>query len=162
MTKKYALPAFLQGVVSEENYEIWLSRKTNTHIKRDRERGNEVATRESYRIAIHDAVTNSLGLDAYTGEQLDWSLLSQYDNKESQAQGRAYKHRFGLLPTLDHVGDGTGNADFLICGWRTNDAKNDLSLDDFHELCRKVLVHAKKPLSAPVAPHLNASTAEAS
>ena len=142
MTKKYSLPQFLTGIILEQDYEKWLYRKTNSHFKRDRNRGNEESTRESYRLAIHNAVVNSNGLDAYTGEKLNWSLLSQYNNDESKTGGRKYKQGFALLPTLEHIGDGTGQANFLICSWRTNDAKNDLNLEEFHELCARVLKHA--------------------
>jgi len=47
-----------------------------------------------------------------------------------------------MLPSVDHIGDGKGPADFKICAWRTNDAKNDLSYDEFLELCRKVIAAA--------------------
>lgn len=141
MTKKYALPAFLLGVVSQEFYERWLRRKAQTHVRRDRKRGNTTAVGESYREAIHSAVVGSGGRDAYTGDQLDWSLISQYDNDESKESGRHYKRGFALLPTVDHVGDGMGVADFKICGWRTNDAKNDLEFLEFLQVCKAVLKH---------------------
>jgi hypothetical protein len=79
----------------------------------------------------------SIGTDEYTGEQLAWNLISTYNNDESKQGRRAYKARFALLPTVDHVGDGTGAADFKICGWRTNDAKGDLSLEEFVALCSR-------------------------
>ena len=141
MTKKYSLPLFLSDQVPQEVYERWLRRKAQAHVKRDRGRGNQTAIGEAYRVAIHAAVIESDGFDAYTGEKLDWSLLSQYDNDASQEQGRRYKHGFALLPTLDHVGDGTGMADFKICGWRTNDAKHDLEMPEFIALCQAVLEH---------------------
>lgn len=83
MQKKYPLPYFLSGHVSQEVYERWLRRKAQTHVKRDRRRGNQTAIGEAYRIAIHAAVIESDGYDSYTGEKLDWSLLSQYDNHAS-------------------------------------------------------------------------------
>jgi len=138
---KYQLPVFLLGQVTQETYERWLRRKAQAHIKRDRQRGNETAIGEEYRDAIHAAVVESGGCDAYTGEKLDWSLISRYDNDESKENGRRYKKVFALLPTVDHVGDGTVSADFKICGWRTNDAKNDLDLTDFLLVCRGVLEH---------------------
>jgi hypothetical protein len=52
------------------------------------------------------------------------------------------------LPTVDHVNDGLGPADFRICAWRTNDAKNDQSLDEFVALCRRVIDYQGKPLPA--------------
>ena len=142
--RKYQLPAFLDRIVTQEQYEHWLRRKATGHLRRDRERGNSKATGEEYRIAIHKAVVASKGIDAYTGEQLDWSLLSNYDNEESSKHGRAYKKKFALLPSVDHVGDGTGPASFKICSWRTNDAKNDLSLEEFVELCRLIVSHDRK------------------
>jgi hypothetical protein len=45
------------------------------------------------------------------------------------------------LPTVDHEDDGLGEPQFRICGWAVNDAKNDLSLEDFVQLCKKVLAH---------------------
>lgn len=102
-------------------------------------RGNKTATNELYKVAIHRAVCASEGNDTYTGERLDWTLISKYDNDASKKDGRKYKALFGLLPTVDHVGDGTGVADFEICAWRTNDAKNDLTRQEFVALCRKVV-----------------------
>ena len=139
--RKYATPGFLRGIVDQVVYGRWLHRKAVAHVRRDRKRGNPAATIEGYKIAIHKAVIESGGNDPYTGEALDWSLLSTYDNDESKKHGRRYKAKFALLPTADHVGDGTGPAIFKICAWRTNDAKNDLNLGEFVELCRKVVKH---------------------
>lgn len=139
MSRKYALPSPISAKVTQSAYERWLLRKAQAHVKRDRERGNRSATGAAYREAIHLAVVNSNGCDAYTGEELDWSLISKYDNDSSKDQGRAYKHAFALLPTVDHVADGTSGADFKICGWRTNDAKHDLDLEQFTAFCRTFL-----------------------
>lgn len=141
MSKKYALPAFLVGTVDQAAYQRWLEHKAQAHVRRDRKRGNPTAIGEAYRVAIHAAVLAGGGRDAYTGEALDWSLLSRYDNIESAEGGRAYKHGFALLPTVDHVGDGLGAADFKICGWRVNDAKHDLDIPAFLGVCRSVLEH---------------------
>jgi hypothetical protein len=139
--KKYALPAFLAGIIDQAVYQRWLERKAKAHVGRDRARGNPTAIGEAYRLAIHAAVIASDGKDAYTGEPLDWSLLSCYDNAESKEGGRAYKHGFACLPTVDHVGDGLGPADFRICGWRVNDAKHDLDMPAFLDVCKAVLEH---------------------
>ena len=137
--RKYQLPSELTDIVNQEIYERWLHRKAATHVKRDRTRGNTTATVSEYKTAIHLAVSSCKGIDAYTGEALDWTLLSQYDNEQSKQHGRHYKRQFALLPSVDHVGDGLGPADFKICAWRTNDAKNDLPYNEFVELCRKVV-----------------------
>jgi hypothetical protein len=142
MPTKYPLPSFLVGTISQDNYLRWLRRKASAHVKRDRLRGNSGAVREAYRVAIHRAVIESGGVDQYTGERLDWLLISRYDNSQSKQLRRHYKSSFALLPTVDHVGDGLGPADFKICAWRTNDSKNDLSYVSFVELCRKVVDYA--------------------
>jgi hypothetical protein len=95
-----------------------------------------------YREAIHNAVVSSQGKDTYTGETLDWHLISQYNNDASEEGRHHYKAQFGFLPTVDHIDASIPNSGFCICAWRTNDAKNDLSHHAFMELCMKVLEHA--------------------
>lgn len=147
--RKYQRPDFLADRLPQHAYDRWLARKAKAHVDRDRKRGNSTCTVREYKEAIHQAVCRSLGRDAYTGEGLAWELISTYDNAKSKQHKREYKAKFALLPTVDHVGDGTGPADFRICAWRTNDAKNDLSFDSFLELCRKVVeAHAPTPLAA--------------
>lgn len=136
------MPAFLNDSVDPENYERWLGRKAMACVKRDRKRGHSAVTRALYKEDIHAAVLRSEGRDAYTGEELDWKLISTYKNEDSKVGKHGYKSEFALLPTVDHVGAGTIKARFCICSWRTNDAKNDLSPSAFVALCRKVLEHA--------------------
>ena len=140
--RKHQFPEFLIGRVTPDAYERWLKRKAAAHVKRDRKREFFGVSGESYRDAIHAAVVVSEGRDAYTGEDLDWHRISEYDNGEAQAGRHAYKAGFELLPTVDHVEASSTSANFLICGWRTNDAKNDLSLDAFVDLCARVLRNA--------------------
>jgi hypothetical protein len=147
MDKKYAIPGFLAQRVKQADYERWLHRKAAAHVRRDRRRGNATAMIEEYKRAIHDAVCTSAGRDAYTGEDLDWDLIGTYENERSKEGKRAYKANFALLPTVDHVGDGLGPADFRICAWRTNDSKSDLSHKAFIALCRRVVAFADGPLS---------------
>ena len=140
-SRKYQRPDFLVDVVEQDVYERWLRRKAQSLVDRDRRSGAGVSP-IAYRDSIHQAVLTSGGLDAYTGEALRWTLISQYDNEKSKQLGRKYKHEFALLPTVDHVDDPRqGSANFNICSWRTNDAKHDLGLDDVIELCEKVLAH---------------------
>ena len=140
MARKHSTPGFLDGVVSAETYERWLERKARAHVVRDRKRGH-AAVRAVYKEAIHAAVALSLGKDCYTGETLDWHLISTYKNEESKSGRHKYKSSLALLPTVDHFAAGETEASFRICAWRTNDAKNDLSHEDFVDLCKKVLVH---------------------
>ncbi len=136
------MPAFLEGVVKPEAYERWLGRKAAAHVRRDRKRAQSDVTTSVYKEAIHAAVLRSEGRDAYTGEALNWKLISTYNNEDSIGGKQIYKSGFALLPTVDHMSAGATEASFRICGWRTNDAKSDLSFDGFVELCQKVLTHA--------------------
>ena len=140
--RKYFLPAFLDRIVSPTTYDKWLNAKAAAHLKRDRRRGHSTATRTRYKEAIHTAVLVSEGKDAYTGESLDWTLISTYNNEDSKKGRHTYKAGFALLPTVDHVSAGATEATFRICSWRTNDAKNDLSLEAFMEVCATTLRHA--------------------
>jgi hypothetical protein len=144
--RKYQLPQSLALLLDQTIYERWLARKAATHARRDRKRGNPSAIIESYKLAIHKAVELSDGRDAYTGEMLCWDLISKYDNEKSRLGRRIYKATLGLLPTVDHVGDGLGIADFKICGWRTNDAKHDLAYDEFIQLCQRVVAYHSRSL----------------
>lgn len=149
--QKRVLPAFLDATaVPRETYERWLHHKAAAHVKRDRKRGH-VCAGAAYRDAIHAAVVASGGMDAYTGEPLDWTLISQYDNDHSKAGRHAYKAEFALLPTVDHVAADAKSATFKICAWRTNDAKHDLTTDGFIALCRSVLERAGYRVIPPAA-----------
>lgn len=136
---RYELPVFLDGRVAKETFGRWLHRKAIAHVKRDRLRLSEAITNTIYKQQIHAAVCASLGLDWYTGEPLAWEKISTYNNEESKADRSKYKAGLALLPTVDHVLRADGAFDFVICGWRTNDAKNDLSLPEFLRLCRLVI-----------------------
>lgn len=149
MPRKNSLPAFLSDVVTEQAYERWLTRKAAAHLRRDRKRGH-TGTGALYREAIHAAVVLSRGKDAYTGETLDWHLISTYRNEDSQLGRHAYKASFALLPTVDHVDATATEASFKICGWRTNDAKHDLSLSSFLDLCEKALLFAGYRIDRPL------------
>ena len=142
MPRKHSMPRFLEGVISPEAYEHWLKNKAAAHVKRDRNREQSDVTPSFYKKAIHAAVLRSEGRDAYTGEVLNWKLISTYNNEDSKAGKHSYKSKFALLPTVDHISAGTTKAIFRICGWRTNDAKSDLSFEGFVELCQKVLTYA--------------------
>ncbi len=137
--RKYELPGFLVGVVTQAKYDRWLQRKAVAHVRRDRQRGNRGAKIAEYKVAIHNAVIRSDGLDAYTKEKLHWNLLSKWSNEEAKNRGRQHKREFYLLPTVDHVGDGSGEPEFKICAMLTNDVKSDLSHEELLGFCEKLL-----------------------
>lgn len=148
MSRKHSMPSFLEGVVSSETYGRWLKRRAAAHVKRDRTRDHTCAD-AAYREAIHAAVVVSNGTDAYTGEKLHWELISTYNNEDSKSGRHAYKAKFALPPTVDHVSAEATEASFRICSWRTNDAKHDLSVAAFLELCESALRHAGYRVERP-------------
>jgi hypothetical protein len=149
MPTKYERPPAVADAIDQATYVRWLSRIADAHKRRDRLRGNLTATRQSYMQSIHNAVVETNGRDAYTGEVLYWQLISKYDNEASRNGGRKYKALFAMKPTVDHTGDGLGVASFKICAWRTNSAKSDMNYSEFVELCRKVLLHQAKTSTSP-------------
>ena len=149
MVTRYPVPPTLG--IEQETYLRWLRRKAAAHVKRDRKRAGHAITGEDYRLAIHAAVADHGTHDFYTGEKLDWSLVSRYNNEESKAGRSVYTAGFAVLPTVDHVARPDGRWDFVICTWRTNDAKNDLGHSEFIDLCRRVIAHAdSKPGPASI------------
>ena len=144
---KYPFPACLQDRLTPEQYRNWLKRKAGGLVRRDRGRGNRIATVSIYKEAIHQALLRDGADDWYTGEHVDWHLVLTYDNDASQAAGRCEKARLARLPTIDHEDDGLGSPRFRICGWAVNDAKNDLSHEAFVSLCHRVVTHAQKAKS---------------
>jgi hypothetical protein len=132
----------LRGLCDEAAYKKWLHRKAIAHVIRDRKRwkGTPITVAD-YKAAIHSAVTAAGREDTYTGETLDWTLISKYDNAKAKRGGASYKKQFALLPTVDHAGGGPGSPRFRICSWRTNDVKSDLTLAELLELCRRLLRH---------------------
>jgi hypothetical protein len=145
MPPKYSLPSSLAGIVPEAVYRRWLQRKAQAHCARDKKRGYKSASVSTYKAAIHGAVEASGGRDHYTGELMDWTLISKYQNSESKLHRHKYKAKFALLPTVDHLLAGHDSGEFVICAWRTNDAKNDLSAAEFIALCRRVVDYAEGP-----------------
>jgi hypothetical protein len=139
-TLRYQVPDFIKGNCDQAKYSRWLHRKAAAHARRDRKR-DIACTITRYKAEIHAAVCSSGHLDFYTGEPLDWSLVSTYDNKSSKSGRTKYKKTFALLPTLDHTIDESGRPKFVICSWYVNDAKSDLSIEEFYRLCERVLKH---------------------
>jgi hypothetical protein len=135
------IPDGLGHACTDVAYKKWLHRKAQAHVSRDKKRWKLPLSVAEYKKAIHAAVLKSAGRDTYTGDILDWSLISKYDNTKSKQGGTDYKKTFAMLPTVDHAGDVPGDMNFQICSWRTNDAKSDLTLEEFVELCRKVVEH---------------------
>jgi len=141
---KYQLPDVLKNKCSQEDYTHWIYGKASAHVRRDKKRGNTVATTILYRKAIHEAVCNGGDRDAYTDQPLRWDLIRKYNNKDAKKGKREYKKKFADMPTVDHVDNGTGEPDFKICSWRTNDCKNDLTIEELKKFCTVFLDFQKR------------------
>ncbi len=141
---KYPFPKFLNDICTEKKYLRWLSAKSQAHVCRDKRRGSNYSINEHYKVAIHQAVLLSKGFDFYTGKKLDWHLIGTYDNTKSKKGKRRYKYEFQNLPTVDHVNDVNGKLEVRICSWKVNDAKSDMTLKEFVDLCKNVVKHNSK------------------
>lgn len=133
-----------KGINVSDKFEEWVKRKANSLHCRDRKKAIKrnktfVYTKYHYVIGICQAIIRKdCGSDFYTGENLRWDLIGRYENEESMQNGKEYKQQFSLMPTVDHI-DAEQEPNFVICSWRMNDAKNDLSLTNFKRLCEVFL-----------------------
>ncbi len=128
----YAVPDTIKAAIGQAKYSRWLHAKANAHVRRDRKRyGKESCTVALYKAAIHLAVCEGGERDFYTGEMLNWELVSKWENAASKEGRSKYKRRFALLPTLDRSLNEKGQPKFVICSWRVNDAKSDLTTTEF-------------------------------
>jgi hypothetical protein len=144
----YAVPDCIKEKCDQAQYRKWLHRKATAHVRRDRKRFGKELRVSHYKAAIRAAVCAGGERDYYTGEILDWNLVSTYRNADSTAGKAKYKSGFALLPTVDHTLDEHGQQKFVIRSWRVNDAKSDLTEREFRELCEKVLRHTGHGRSA--------------
>jgi hypothetical protein len=138
-------PPWLPEAVAR-TYPGWVQRKAVTLCKRDQKRGGS-GNVQDYRLAIHQAVLASAGLDHWTGEPLDWHLIGTYDNREAATGKGEHKKQYALLPTPSQP-SGSPEPAFVICAWRTNDAKHDMTPEELLTFCRRVVAHAER-ISAP-------------
>jgi hypothetical protein len=125
---------------SKQIYPAWVQRKAVTLSKRDQKRGGS-GNVQQYRLAIHQAVVASQGRDHWTGERLDWNLIGTYDTREAGGDQGEHKKQYAMLPTIDHSSNQPEPV-FVICAWRTNDAKHDMSPHELLEFCKAVLNHS--------------------
>ena len=128
--------------LSDEKYSELIQRKAVAVTRRDKRRDGKYSVKEAIE-AIHQAFHRCNGFDPYDGSKLDPELLGEYKNDEAKAQRAAYKRRFAMLPTVDHV-TAKPVADFEIVSWQTNDAKGDMSPDEFIAYCHRVVEIAKQ------------------
>ena len=66
--------------------------------------------------------------------------------RSAAGKGATKKH-YAMLPTIDHRSN-TPEADFVICAWRTNDAKHDMTPEELLAFCQAVIAHSPSWISA--------------
>ena len=123
--------------LSDEKYSELIQRKAVAVTRRDKRRGGKYSVKEAIE-AIHEAFHRCNGFDPYDGSKLDPELLGTYDNNRSKEKGAAYKREMAMLPTIDHV-TAKPVPDFEIVSWQTNDAKGDMSPDEFIAYCQRIV-----------------------
>ena len=128
--------------LGDEDYRKILQRKAVAVTRRDKRRDGKYSVKEAIE-AIHEAFHRCNGFDPYDGSKLAPELLGKYKNEDAKAEGAAHKRRFAMLPTVDHV-TAKPVPDFEIVSWQTNDAKGDMSPDEFIAYCRRVVQNAKQ------------------
>jgi len=133
----YPLPFYLKGICTPAVYSKWLDNKADTLLKRDKKRRKPYAanaTDSLYKQKIHQAVIEGGQFDPFTGDALQWELISLWDTSHDQNEN--YKKRFALMPTVDHIDPDL--LEFEICSWMTNDCKSDLNPAEFVALCKRI------------------------
>lgn len=141
---KYHLPDFLKGRISERVYDSWLNERANTLRQRDikKKRPYAVATTKGmYKEKIHKAVVDAGQYDRYTGDELQWELISTWDSEKAKQGGDEYKDKFLLMPTVDHKDPKSTTLEFEIVSWLINDCKSGLDPEQFIALCKKIVAH---------------------
>ena len=127
--------------LGDRRYSDLIRKKAEAVNRRDKKRGGKYSVKEAIE-AIHQAFHRCNGFDPYDGSKLNPKLLGDYKNEDAKAEGAAHKRRFAMLPTVDHV-TAEPVPDFEIVSWQTNDAKGDMSPEEFIAYCRRVVEVAK-------------------
>ena len=122
---------------SDKDYSDLIRKKAEAVTRRDKRRGGLYTIKQAIE-AIHQAFHRCSGFDPYDGSKLDPELLGTYSNERSKERGADYKREMAMLPTVDHV-TAEPVPDFEIVSWQTNDAKVDISPEEFIAYCRRVV-----------------------
>jgi hypothetical protein len=141
---KYHLPDFLKGRIPEHVYDNWLNERANTLRHRDIKKNRPYAvatTKGQYKEKIHKAVNEAGQFDPYTGDALQWELISTWDSEKAKQGGDEYKDKFLLMPTVDHKDPKSTTLEFEIVSWLINDCKSGLDPAQFVALCKKIVAH---------------------
>jgi hypothetical protein len=146
VARKWSIPECLKPTLSDEDaFRKWLDRKAASVRKRDMKRNLPVHSLSAMKEAIVDAIERSEGRDFYTGEALDWHLISTWVGAEEGTSASVYRRRFWNLPSIDHDFTDPAKTAFHLCSWRMNDSKNDQTIEEFLALADAVRRHLLVP-----------------
>jgi hypothetical protein len=132
----YPLPPFLQGVVSLKDYREWLDMKGHNlrlrdlKLKRPYAKVNPIL---AYKQKIHQAVLDGGQFDPYTGEKINWGLISR---EKTLNNVNFIDSGYAMHPAVDHINP--EEFGFEICTWISNESKTCMTSDQFVDFCRKV------------------------
>jgi hypothetical protein len=140
----YTLPPFLKGICMPEKFRKWLGAKAEGLFQRDQRLGRSCAahgSKASYKKAVYDAVMANGVADPYTGDSLNWAIISTWDPVGKNYDPGTFKEKYSLLPTVDHTNPDNNTLEFEICSWIVNSCKNDMNRDEFLAFCKKVVAY---------------------
>jgi hypothetical protein len=132
----YSLPPFLEGVISVTDYRHWLEnrgtvlRQTDIKLKRPYAKLNSTM---AYKQKIHQAVLDGGQFDPYTGEKINWGLISR---EKTLNNVNFIDSGYAMHPAVDHINP--EEFGFEICTWISNESKTCMTSDQFVDFCRKV------------------------
>lgn len=134
----------------------WASERHTRLRQRDKEWRNKNSPEtnlplcDEYFTAVFEALKNCAGIDYYTGDELNWkiTLADKQAGTEPEKKEAASTEKRQERVTFDHInGRNLTKLKFVVCAGKTNDAKNDLTQDEFVKLCRAVVAFADEKQS---------------
>ena len=88
----------------------------------------------AYKQKIHQAVLDGGEFDPYTGEKINWGLISK---EKTLKKGNFIDSGYAMRPAVDHINP--EEFGFEICTWISNESKSCMTSDQFVDFCRKVV-----------------------
>ncbi|MGB7569428.1 MAG: hypothetical protein WBM07_16315 [Chitinivibrionales bacterium] len=135
-----ALPPFLVGILSLKDYHYWLRqeahhlRNSDLKLKRSYALENSLT---AYKQKIHQGVLDGGEFDPYTGDKINWNLISKEKPHKKNDFIANYLNDHALQPAVDHINP--EEFGFEICSWISNQSKSCMTSDQFVDFCRRVI-----------------------
>lgn len=94
--RKYPLPDYLVGRITESLFDNWLNERANTLRQRELKRKKPyalVTTKGMYKGKIYAAVVDAGEFDPFPGDALEWELISSWNSDKAKEGGDEYPLR---------------------------------------------------------------------